>query len=56
MNGGKYMARERGIIAPVSIHKRIEALIKDDPWIVVKTLSSLDEADMKRLKWVLTKV
>ncbi|HXW67968.1 MAG TPA: hypothetical protein VEJ88_00035 [Dissulfurispiraceae bacterium] len=53
MNGGRHVAKERGIIAGAGNYKRIEALIKENPWIVVKALSELPEADRKSLKWVL---
>ncbi len=56
MNVGKHVARERGLIAGTGIHKRIEALIKENPWLVVRALSELNEADRKSLKWVLYRI
>jgi hypothetical protein len=56
MNGGRYIAKERGIIEVASVRRRVEKLTKEKPWVVVKNLSSLDEADRKSLKWVLAKV
>ena len=56
MNGGRHVARERGLVAGASICKRIEALIKENPWVVVKALSELAEADRKSLKWVLDRI
>jgi len=56
MNGGKHVAKERGVILGSGINKRIEALIEEKPWLVVKALSVLPEADRKRLKWVLARI
>ncbi|MGD0282521.1 MAG: hypothetical protein ABSB95_09185 [Dissulfurispiraceae bacterium] len=56
MNGGKHVAKERGIVAGAGIYKRIEALIAEKPWLVVRALSTLHEADRKSLKWVLARV
>ena len=56
MNGGKHVAKERGLIGGAGIYKRIEALIQGKPWLVVRALSELPEADRKSLKWVLAKV
>jgi len=56
LNGGKHVAKERGIVAGTGIHKRIEALIAEKPWLVVRALSELPEADRKSLKWVLGRI
>ncbi|MGO9014255.1 MAG: hypothetical protein ACLQF0_04675 [Dissulfurispiraceae bacterium] len=56
MNGGKHVARERGLIAGAGIYKRIETLIKENPWLVVRALSELTEAERKSLKWVLGRI
>jgi len=53
MNCGRHVAKERGIIAGAGIYKKIEALIKENPWIVLRALSELPEGDRKSLKWVL---
>ena len=55
MNAGRYIARERGISSGMSIYKKIEALMADRPWLVVKALSTMPEEDRKRLKWVLAR-
>lgn len=56
MNGGKHVAKERGLIARAGIHKRIEELMAEKPWLVVRALSELPEADRKSLKWVLGRI
>ncbi|MBF0557270.1 MAG: hypothetical protein HQL08_00665 [Nitrospirae bacterium] len=56
MNGGRHVAKERGMITGMNTYKRIEALIEDKPWLVVKALSTLPEADRTRLRWVLARV
>ena len=56
MSGGRRVAKERGIIGGSGIHKRIEALIAEKPWLVVRALSELPEADRKSLKWILARV
>ncbi len=56
MNGGRHVAKERGIVAGGCIYKRIEALIAEKPWLVVRALSTLPEKDRKSLKWVLARV
>ncbi|MBF0506341.1 MAG: hypothetical protein HQL09_05845 [Nitrospirae bacterium] len=56
MNGGKHIAKERGIVGDSAIYKRIEALIREKPWLIVRALSELPEADRKNLKWVLARV
>lgn len=56
MNGGRHIARERGIVSGPAIYKRIEALIQEKPWLVVKALSTMSEADRKCLKWVITSI
>jgi len=56
MKGGKHVAKERGLIDSSGIYKRIEVLIKENPWLVVRALSELTEADRKSLKWVLNRI
>ncbi len=56
MNGGKHVAKERGTVGGSVIYKRIEALIAEKPWLVVRALSELTEADRKSLKWVLKRI
>jgi len=56
MNGGKHVAKERGIISGAGIYKRIETLIKEEPWLVVKALSELPEAERKNLKWIISRI
>jgi len=55
MNGGKHIAREKGTTG-AGVHKRIEALIKEKPWLVIRALSTLPESDRRKLRWVLAKV
>lgn len=55
-SGGRHIAKERGIILRSGIYKRIKAVVEERPWIVVRALSVLSEADRKRLKWVLGRV
>ena len=56
MNGGKHVAKERGLIAGAGIYKRIGILMAEKPWLVVRALSSLPESDRKSLKWVLGRI
>ena len=56
MNGGKHVAKERGITTGRSVRKRIENLIETRPWLVVKALSTMSDADRQSLKWVLAKI
>ncbi len=55
MNGGRHIARDKGTTG-TSSYKRIEALIKEKPWLVIRALSTLPESDRKRLGWILSKV
>ncbi len=56
MNGGKHVAKDRGIVGESAIYKRIEALIREKPWLVVKALSTMPYEDRKCLKWIMAKV
>ena len=56
MNGGRHVAKERGMIMGTSTYRKIKALMEDKPWLVMKVLSTMSESDRKSLKWILARV
>jgi len=56
MDGGRYIAKQRGIIRSKNSRAEIRHLIAEKPWLLMTTLSKMSEHDRKELKWIIAKI